>query len=455
MPVPLESAVPRTSDEPREETDDGLLTIRDLSIEIHRGDRSVRPVSDATMTLRAGETLGVVGETGSGKSMTGLAIMGMLPAGGRVTSGSIRFDGRELVGLAPARYRALRGNDIAMIFQDSMTALNPTRSIGDQVAEPLRQHRGASKRSARDSAAEMLALVGLPRPAERMDDYPHQLSGGMRQRVMIAMALMCEPRVVIADEPTTALDVTIQADILDLLDDVKSRLGMAMVLITHDMGVIAGHADRVEVMYAGRVAETGTTTALFADTRHRYTHALLSSIPSLTHDKRDELYSIPGAPPDLTLKPVGCPFAPRCSAVSDHCRTEHPPASVESDGHAYACWHPASGPAVTVRSRVAPALDAEAGTEVEPRLRLVDLVREYRAHGAGGLGRRSTVKAVSGVSLDVGAGETLGLVGESGSGKSTLGRMIVALDRPTSGEVHFDGEPITGLSARGLGMRRA
>lgn len=389
--------------------------------------------------------------------MTGLAIMGMLPAGGRVTSGSIDLGGEELVGLPAARYRAIRGNDIAMVFQDSMTALNPTRRIGEQVAEPVRLHHGASKRAARGRAEEMLALVGLPRPAERLDDYPHQLSGGMRQRVMIAMALVREPRVVVADEPTTALDVTIQAEILDLLDDLKSRLGMSMILITHDMGVIARHADRVGVMYGERVAETGPTPVLFSRTRHRYTHALLSSIPSLTHDRREELFSIPGAPPDLTVAHVGCPFAPRCDAATDRCREKQSAPSVvveEEDGHAHACRHPASGPTAGVRARCAtpPAILPERGAA--PRLRVVDLRREYPAGGAGLFGGRRTVKAVSGVSFEVAAGETFGLVGESGCGKSSLGRMLVALDRPTSGEVIFDGEPVTRMSARAPGPRR-
>ncbi|MFD1936737.1 dipeptide ABC transporter ATP-binding protein [Nonomuraea mangrovi] len=429
-----------------------MLTIRDLSVEIRRGDRVVRPVFGVSLTLDRGETLGIVGETGSGKSMTGLAIMGMLPAGGRVTAGSIDLDGRELVGLAAAQYRAIRGNDVAMVFQDSMTALNPTKRIGEQVAEPVRLHRGASKREARARAEEMLALVGLPRPAERLDDFPHQLSGGMRQRVMIAMALVCEPRLVIADEPTTALDVTIQAEILDLLDDLRSRLGMSMILVTHDMGVIARHADRVGVMYAGRVAETGPTPVLFGRTRHRYTQALLSSIPSLTQDRREELFSIPGAPPDLSVVQAGCPFAPRCAAVTDRCREEPPPpaAEAEADDHAYACWHPADGPAVRGRAR----LVVPAPAVTEPRLRVVDLRREYPAGSAGLLGGRRTVKAVSGVSFEVAAGETFGLVGESGCGKSSLGRMLVALDRPTSGEVIFDGEPVTRMSARALGPRR-
>ncbi|MFI6183177.1 dipeptide ABC transporter ATP-binding protein [Nonomuraea sp. NPDC051191] len=433
---------------------DRVLAIRDLSVEIRRGDRVVRPVSDVSLALNRGETLGIVGETGSGKSMTGLAIMGMLPAGGRVTSGSIDFGGEELVGLPAARYRALRGNEIAMVFQDSLTALNPTRRVGEQVAEPVRLHQGASRRAARERAAEVLALVGLPRPAERMDDYPHQLSGGMRQRVMIAMALACEPRVVIADEPTTALDVTIQAEILDLLDDLRSRLGMSMILITHDMGVIARHADRVGVMYAGRLAETAPTPVLFGRTRHRYTHALLSSIPSLTHDRDERLFSIPGAPPDLTAAGPGCPFAPRCDAATDRCREERPAPSAEDGGHVHACHHPASGPAERVQARFVTRPAGSQGRAEDPRLRVVDLRREYPVGGRGLFGGRRTLKAVSGVSFEVAAGETFGLVGESGCGKSTLGRMLVALDRPTSGEVIFDGEPVSRMSARALGPRR-
>ncbi|MEV4893865.1 ABC transporter ATP-binding protein, partial [Nonomuraea sp. NPDC055795] len=444
---------------------DRVLTIGDLSVEIRRGERIVRPVSGVNLVLNRSETLGIVGETGSGKSMTGLAVMGMLPAGGRVSGGSIDLGGEELVGLSAARYRAIRGNDVAMVFQDSMTALNPTRRIGEQVAEPVRLHHGLSKRAARGRAEEMLALVGLPRPAERLDDHPHQLSGGMRQRVMIAMALVCQPRVVIADEPTTALDVTIQAEILDLLDDLKSRLGMSMILITHDMGVIARHADRVGVMYGGRVAETGPTSTLFTRTRHRYTHALLSSIPSLTHDRGEELYSIPGAPPDLTSARPGCPFAPRCEAATDRCREETPALTPEADGHAHACWHPAENRAVRARPRfdtpppttpplTAPPSIGQASIGSAPRLRVVDLRREYPAGGGGLFGGRRTVKAVSGVSFDVAAGETFGLVGESGCGKSSLGRMLVALDRPTSGEVIFDGEPVTRMSARALGPRR-
>ena len=321
-----------------------VLEIKDLSTHIQLTKSVVQAVGNIDLQIEAGETLGLVGESGCGKSMTGLSIMGLLPPGGSIVSGSIKLDGRELVGLSDAELRKIRGNDIAMIFQDPLTSLDPTKTIGYQVAEPVRLHRGASKEEAMDRAAEVLSLVGLPRPKERLADYPHQLSGGLRQRVMIAMALSCEPKLLVADEPTTALDVTIQAQILALLDDLKSRLGMAMLLITHDMGVIAGHADRTEVMYAGRLVETTDTHTLFEHMHHPYTQALLASIPRLSQDSRQRLLNIPGLPPDLTQPPEGCRFAARCSRATDKCRANEPPLTGETAAHRFACWHPVDGP---------------------------------------------------------------------------------------------------------------
>jgi len=286
-----------------------VLDIENLSTHIKLTSSVVQAVGNVDMKIDAGETLGVVGESGCGKSMTGLSIMGLLPPGGSIVGGSIKLEGRELVGLKQEDLRKVRGNEIAMIFQDPLTSLDPTKTVGYQVAEPVRLHRGATKAEALDRAVEVLSLVGLPRPTERLDDYPHQLSGGLRQRVMIAMALANEPKLLIADEPTTALDVTIQAQILALLRDLKERLGMAMLLITHDMGVIAGHADRVNVMYAGRVVETAEVRPLFVEMHHPYTQALLASIPQLDQDSNTALYAIPGLPPDLAHPPEGCRFA--------------------------------------------------------------------------------------------------------------------------------------------------
>ena len=322
-----------------------VLETTDLSTHIRLTKSVVQAVCNVDLTIEPRETLGLVGESGCGKSITGLSIMGLLPPGGAVVRGSIKLDGRELVGMPERDLRKIRGNDIAMIFQDPLTSLDPTKTIGYQVAEPVRLHRGASKAAAMDRAAEVLGLVGLPKPKERLGDYPHQLSGGLRQRVMIAMALTCEPRLLIADEPTTALDVTIQAQILALLDDLKDRLGMAMLLITHDMGVIAGHADRVHVMYAGRMVETAQTADLFRRMRHPYTDALLASIPRLGQDNTQRLVSIGGHPPDLSHPPAGCRFAPRCSRATDECRSREPLLTGETAEHQFSCWHPVDGPA--------------------------------------------------------------------------------------------------------------
>jgi peptide/nickel transport system ATP-binding protein len=321
-----------------------VLDIQDLSTHIKLTSSVVQAVGNIDLYVDAGETLGVVGESGCGKSMTGLSIMGLLPPGGSIVNGSIKLNDRELVGLKDEEMRQLRGNEIAMVFQDPLTSLDPTKTIGYQVGEPVRLHRGASKREALDRAVEVLSLVGLPRPKERLSDYPHQLSGGLRQRVMIAIALACEPKLLIADEPTTALDVTIQAQILALLKDLKDRLGMAMLLITHDMGVIAGHADRVNVMYAGRVVETAEAGQLFTEMHHPYTQALLASIPQLKQDANKALHAIPGLPPDLTHPPQGCRFAARCSRATDKCRAEEPPLAGRTFEHRFACWHPVDGP---------------------------------------------------------------------------------------------------------------
>ena len=325
-----------------------VLDIQNLSTHIKLTSSVVQAVGNVDLQIEAGETLGVVGESGCGKSMTGLSIMGLLPPGGSIVNGSIKLDGRELVGLKDEELRRIRGNEIAMIFQDPLTSLDPTKSLGYQVAEPVRLHRGASKAEALDRAVEVLSLVGLPRPKERLNDYPHQLSGGLRQRVMIAMALACEPKLLIADEPTTALDVTIQAQILALLKELKERLGMAMLLITHDMGVIAGHADRVNVMYAGRVVETAEAATLFDHMHHPYTQALLASIPQLGQDARKALHAIPGLPPDPGTSAAGLPVRGACPRASDKCRTEEPSLAGKTFDHRFSCWHPVDGPLALV-----------------------------------------------------------------------------------------------------------
>ncbi|HEY6313642.1 MAG TPA: oligopeptide/dipeptide ABC transporter ATP-binding protein [Streptosporangiaceae bacterium] len=333
--------------------------------------------------------------------------------------------------------RDVRGNLVGMVFQDPLTSLNPTMTIGDQIAESVRLHRGATRTAALARAVEVLGLVGMPRPAERVGHHPHQLSGGMRQRVMIAMALACEPKLLIADEPTTALDVTIAKQILELIDDLRRRLGMAVILVTHDLGVIAGRADRVAVMYAGRVVETTTTAALFANPRHPYTEALFEALPEKAALHR--LYTIPGQPPDLTAPPPGCTFAPRCRYARDKCRAAEPELTGSTQDHDFRCFFPVSTPIVVSAVTPAaaptpsPAAAAPVGGEL---LRLDHVVKDFTVTAGAVLQRRvGTVSAVADVSFAVPAGRTFGLVGESGCGKTTIGRLIVGLEKPTSGQI--------------------
>jgi oligopeptide/dipeptide ABC transporter ATP-binding protein len=328
-----------------------LLEIKDLRTYIRQRQGEVRAVDGVSFFIEEGETLGLVGESGCGKTMSGMSIMHLLPPGGYIAGGSIKLADRELVGLPDREMRKVRGNEVAVIFQDPMTSLNPTMNLGDQIAEGVRIHRHVSKKAGLERAAEVLNLVGMPNPKERLRDYPHQLSGGLRQRVMIAMALSCEPKLLIADEPTTALDVTIQLQILELLYALKQRLRMAVLLITHDMGVIAGRADRVNVMYAGKIVEAAPTGELFQSMRHPYTEALLASIPRMDQLTDAPLYSIPGLPPDLAHPPTWCRFQPRCQYATSVCREEEPALEGDTPEHQYACFHPVGkgvGPAVAV-----------------------------------------------------------------------------------------------------------
>jgi peptide/nickel transport system ATP-binding protein len=320
-----------------------VLEIQDLKTYIRQRKGLVRAVDGVSLRIEQGETLGLVGESGCGKSMTAMSVMKLLPNGGYIAGGTIKLDGQDLVPLDDDDMRKVRGNDVAVIFQDPMTSLNPTMTIGNQIAETLRIHRGWNGPRAMARAEEVLRVVGMPRPAERLNTFPHQLSGGLRQRVMIAMALACEPKLLIADEPTTALDVTIQAQILSLLDDLKREFKMAILLITHDLGVIAGRADRVAVMYAGKIVEEAGIEELFSEVRHPYTEALLQSIPKVDQDQSQPLYSIPGLPPDLSNPPAGCRFNPRCRYATSECKTFEPMLDGDETTHEYACYHPVGG----------------------------------------------------------------------------------------------------------------
>ena len=287
-----------------------LLDISDLRTEIRLREGVVHAVDGVSLQVEAGETVGIVGESGCGKTMTALSIMNLLPTGGHIAGGSIKLNGQEISSFSDEQMRKIRGNEIGMIFQDPLTSLNPTMTVGKQIAEAVTLHREVSKQQAMERAAEVLDLVGIPRVSERIKEYPHQFSGGMRQRVMIAMALACEPKLLIADEPTTALDVTIQKQILELIDDLRHRLGMAVILVTHDLGVIAGRADRVAVMYAGKISELADTETLFARPRHPYSEALFQALPDKAADAGERLYSIPGLPPDLVNPPPAAASRP-------------------------------------------------------------------------------------------------------------------------------------------------
>jgi peptide/nickel transport system ATP-binding protein len=433
-----------------------LLEISDLRTEIRLKQGTVHAVDGVSLHVEQGETVGVVGESGCGKTMTALSIMKLLPTGGSVVGGSIKLNGQEISGLADEDMRQIRGNEIGMIFQDPLTSLNPTMTVGKQIAEAVRLHRGASNEQALDRAVEVLDLVGLPKARERIAEYPHQFSGGMRQRVMIAMALACEPRLLIADEPTTALDVTIQKQILELIDDLRQRLGMSVILVTHDLGVIAGRADRVVVMYAGKISETTDTGTLFANPRHPYTEALFQSLPDKAAETKERLYSIPGIPPDLVHPPAACRFAPRCRYATDQCREQEPLLSGDVPGHRFACFHPVgqserslkAEPAADPSPRVVELAQTN-GTAAPVLLSVEHLVKDFPVTRGVVLQRRvGSVSAVADVNFAIRAGQTLGLVGESGCGKTTIGRLVVGLEKPTGGVINFQGKDLARSSGR-------
>ena len=433
-----------------------LLQINDLHTDIEIRSGVVRALSGVDLHVNPGETLGIVGESGSGKTMTALSLMGLLPQGGKVSSGSIILDGQDLTKMPLHLKRKMRGTKVGMIFQDPLTSLNPTMKIGLQVCEPLRVHEKLSKRAALARAVEILKRVGMPRPEVVINNYPHQLSGGMRQRVMIAMALVCKPRILIADEPTTALDVTTQMQILDLIDELRDEYQMGVILITHDLGVVAGHTDRVAVMYAGRIVETAPTKTLFTEPKHRYTSSLMAALPERALAAGTKLFSIPGAPPSLTNLPVGCRFAARCLWATDECRAGYPDLSGD-DNHTFSCFHPVQesdeSPAVLQAKldsgKAEDAVDAAPQISQEVLLDVKEASREYESAGSGFFKRdKGVVSAVDRVSITVKKGETYGLVGESGCGKSTVGRLIAGLEPPSGGAIELDGRDLATLKGR-------
>jgi len=442
-----------------------LLSVEGLTVTFGTAAGPLRAVRDVSFTLGEAETLAIVGESGCGKSATALSLLRLLPSPPAEVTGTVRFEGSNLLSLAEEELREIRGRRIAMVFQDPMTSLNPVRTVGVQMEEMLSQHVGLGRRGARRRSADLLGSVGIPTPERQLDGYPHQLSGGMRQRVMIAMALSCEPRVLVADEPTTALDVSIQAQILELLRAVTAEHRTSLILISHDLSVVAGLADRIAVMYSGRIVETGPTGTVFAHPRHPYAKGLLECIPRLDRPRTRRLASIEGGLPDPHGAGAGCSFAPRCAFVMDRCRVDAPALEPKAPSQLAACWADLSSvrprvPAAAGEAAAAPAgptaPTSPAGRIDEPLVRVEDLKVHFRLGGGLPFQARRPLRAVDGVTFEVGRGETLSIVGESGCGKSTTGRALLRLVPATSGRVVFEGRelmPLTGDALRRLRPR--
>jgi peptide/nickel transport system ATP-binding protein len=421
------------------ETASALLEVEDLHVHFLTSRGLVRAVEGLSFHVNRGEVLAIVGESGSGKSVSALSIMRLLPRlTGRVPKGRIVFDGRSLLDLDDEEMREIRGRDISMIFQEPMTSLNPILTIGLQIMEPLKIHLNMDDTQARARAVELMQMVGIPDAERRLDQYPHQFSGGMRQRVMIAIGLACNPKLIIADEPTTALDVTIQAQILELMKDLSRRLDIALIIITHNLGVVARYADRVIVMYAARRVEQGTADAVFHRPRHPYSMGLLRSVPRLDRPRGSKLETIEGLPPNLATAPPGCRFAPRCPYRIEVC-AEEPPLFTTDTGGLSACFrHEEIAAGKITWAAAGGATTAATHTRSEPVLSVRNLTKHFPMR-SGLRGKRGVVRAVEDVSFDIYPGETLGLVGESGCGKTTVGRLILRLENPTAGEIRFEG----------------
>ena len=434
-----------------------LLVVNNLQTYFFGEGRIVKAVDGISYTLNPGEVIGIVGESGSGKSVSSLSLMRLVDSPpGRIVGGEISFDGDNVLGMTDAEMRGIRGNKISMIFQEPLTSLNPVYSIGEQIMEPLMLHQGLNKRDARDRAIEMLQRVGVPSPVERVKAYPHQLSGGMRQRAMIAMALSCNPRLLIADEPTTALDVSIQAQILELMRDLQRDFGSSMIFITHDLGVVSEMCDRVIVMYAGRIVEQGTTRQIFSSPKHPYTWGLFDCLPKIEERKGIRLTPIFGQPPNLANPPSGCKFHPRCPYAFERCMLEEPPLFNRDDGQTVRCWLYDDG-ADGTKHRISEARQSNLIEQPEKNEVMLDVrdLRKWFPITSGVLQRTvGHVQAVDGLNFQLHRGETLGVVGESGCGKSTAGRVLLRLLDPTSGQVMFDGQDLAQLDREGLRSMR-
>jgi peptide/nickel transport system ATP-binding protein len=426
--------------------DDVVLSITDLVVDFPLEHRTVRAVDGLSLTIRPGQRLGVVGESGSGKSTVAMSVLGLLEPPGRIGGGSIKLGDLELSGAEDDVLRSVRGGRIAMIFQDALGSLNPVKTIGYQLIEAIRLHTDANKTEAVERAVELLAEVGVQTPRVRLDQYPHEFSGGMRQRVMIAMALASDPELLIADEPTTALDVTTQASVIDLLHRLAEERHMAVMLITHDLGIIAGFAQDVLVMYAGAPVEFGAVDDVFAHAGHPYTQALIAAVPQLGDARAATLPSIPGVLPRADAIPPGCRFAPRCRLAGDReiCRVHRPVFDMADPASRVAC-HFADESLATAGVIHAQEVFLGEPSIGEGLLDVEDLAKDYRARGTTG-SRKRWLRAVESVSFEIKSGESLGLVGESGSGKSTVARLLLGLTQRTRGGVMFEGRPLEASS---------
>lgn len=421
-----------------------VLEIKDLNVSFDTHAGEIQAVRGISLDLKKGETLAIVGESGSGKSVASKSLMRLIPTpAGRIKKGAILFQGKDLVNLTEKQMQRIRGSEISMIFQDPMTSLNPTMTIGKQIMESLQKHKKLPKPRAKEKAIELLKLVGIHQPEKRFTQYPHQFSGGMRQRVVIAIALACEPKVLIADEPTTALDVTIQAQILELLKDIQAKMQMSIIFITHDLGVVANMADRVAVMYAGKIVEIGKVNEIFLQPQHPYTMGLLGAMPKLDNNS-EELISIPGTPPNLLEPPKGDAFATRNEHALKIDFELQPPMFQISDTHYAATWLLHEN-AEEIRPKIRKAIlsplpiiqeqTTTAGKNKEKLIEIKDLQVHFKL-------KNELIKAVDNISFTIFKGETFGIVGESGSGKSTLGKAIIRLNEISSGEVLYNGKNI-------------